>query len=329
MPELRVRRDDPATCRLFEDTPADGEAVLQVERFALTANNVTYAVLGDRLRYWDVFPAPEGWGRVPAWGDARVVASRSPALPEGARVTGLVPMGTRFAIDPEASRLGFTDRSPHRAELAPFYNQYVPIEGEGEDAELVLRPLFMTAMLLDLALDDTETVVLTSASSKTALGLAHLLRRRGVRTVGLTSPERTAWVEDLGLHDVVAPYDRIPDEGPAILVDFTGDRRIVRAVHERLPLHRSVLVGFTHHDASRQDTPIPGPKPQFFFAPTEPPERRVEVWRRYADAWRDFAPVVERTMRIERVGDGDGLERVWRALVQGRADPGALYVVSP
>jgi hypothetical protein len=54
----------------------------------------------------------------------------------------------------------------------------------------------------------------------------------------------------------------------------------------------------------------------------------VEVWRRYADAWRDFAPVVERTMHVEHIDDGAELERVWRALVQGRADPSALYVVS-
>jgi hypothetical protein len=335
MPELRVRRDDPATCKLFEDEDpraglADGEARLLVERFALSANNVTYAVYGDRLGYWRFFPAPADWGRVPAWGYARVVASRAPELAEGGRVVGLVPMGTRFTVAPKSHRLGFTDASPHRAELSPVYNHYVSIGGEGDDAELVMRPLFTTSVLLDLVLTDAETVVLTSASSKTAYGLAHLLRERSVRTIGLTSAQRTAWVESLGLYDLVLAYDRIEelDPEPAILVDFAGDRRIVRAVHEQAALERSLLVGFTHRDAVRDDAPIPGPKPEFFFAPDEIPKRGAELARRYAEAWPAFAPVVERAMRIERIGDGHELERVWRALVAGRADPAAGYVVS-
>src|SRR3954453_1365806 len=99
MPVLRVRRDDLTTCELAGDPVpaaaalADGEALLTVECFALTANNVTYGALGDMLGYWKLFPDADGWGRVPAWGYARVTASRAAAAPEGMRVLGLVPMG--------------------------------------------------------------------------------------------------------------------------------------------------------------------------------------------------------------------------------------------
>ena len=80
-----MRRDDLASCELVEGESLredldEGEAQLRVERFALTTNNVTYAALGEQLGYWRLFPAPEGWGRIPAWGYARVVGSRSPAL---------------------------------------------------------------------------------------------------------------------------------------------------------------------------------------------------------------------------------------------------------
>src|SRR5919197_5809788 len=123
MPELRVRRDDLATCKLFEgelprDDLAEGEAQLRVERFALSANNITYAVMGDGLGYWRLFPAPAGWGRIPAWGYARVIASRSPALDLGRRVFGLVPMGTHVTVRPTAHALGFVDAAEHRARLA-------------------------------------------------------------------------------------------------------------------------------------------------------------------------------------------------------------------
>ena len=71
--ELLVRRADLACCDVVDGEPqredlAAGEAQLLVERLALTTNNITYAAYGDRLGYWNLFPAPEGWGRTPAWG---------------------------------------------------------------------------------------------------------------------------------------------------------------------------------------------------------------------------------------------------------------------
>ena len=76
----RVRVVEPSTRRLQE-----GEIRVRVDAFALTSNNITYAVLGDMLNYWDFFPAAPGdpgddadWGRIPAWGFGDVVESRCP-----------------------------------------------------------------------------------------------------------------------------------------------------------------------------------------------------------------------------------------------------------
>ena len=341
MPELRVRRDDLASCELAEVEPhelADGEAELLVERFALTANNITYGVFGDQLGYWRLFPAPGDWGRIPAWGYSRVAASRAPELDEGRRVFGLVPMGTSFTVRPSTHRTGFADIAPHRADLSPVYNQYSSVEGDGDDAQLVMRPLFGTSVLLDLVLTEAgfngaRTVILTSASSKTAYGLAHLLRERPVETVGLTSAARRDWVEGLGLYDSVLTYEdigKLQAPGGAVLVDFAGDQDVIRGVHEQLgdDLVRSVLVGFTHRKARSDDAPLPGPDPVFFFAPHEMARRGRELAEQYAQAWQGFAPVAAQAMRIERVTDGEGLLRVYRDLLEGRADPAAGYVVS-
>ena len=35
---------------------AEGEAIISVDRFALTANNITYGVAGDLIGYWNFFP---------------------------------------------------------------------------------------------------------------------------------------------------------------------------------------------------------------------------------------------------------------------------------
>ena len=44
----------------------DGEISVKIERFAFTANNVTYGVAGETIGYWQFFPASEDptnkWG---------------------------------------------------------------------------------------------------------------------------------------------------------------------------------------------------------------------------------------------------------------------------
>lgn len=322
----------------FRERLGEGEARLLVERFSLSANNITYAIKGEDLGYWRLFPTPGGWGVIPAWGYARVVGSRSPSLREGQRVFGLVPMGTHFTVRPAAHPLGFVDAASHRADFARAYNQYLAVEGEGNDTELVMRPLFVTSVLLDLLLgeeapDRMQTVVLTSASSKTAYGLAHLLSERPVQTIGVTSAGRLAWVAGLELYDAVLAYEDLGDlraQRGTVLVDFTGDRTIVRRVHDRLgeTLTRSILVGFTHAQAEVDQAPSPNPTPEFFFAPNEIARRGRELGPRYAAAWERFTPIAERTVRIERIADGTQLVRLYGALLEGTADPAAGYVVS-
>jgi len=123
-----VRRDDFADARVLDEAPAvlaDGQALLAVERFGITANVITYAVTGDAIGYWRFFPASEdGWGRIPAWGFAEVVASASDALDEGERLFGYLPMASHVCLTPEERGGAVVDTAKHRAELPPVYNRY-------------------------------------------------------------------------------------------------------------------------------------------------------------------------------------------------------------
>jgi hypothetical protein len=341
MPELRVRRDDPGKCALVDVPPpddlVDGEALLLVERFALTTNNITYALLGDRLGYWRLFPTDDAWGRVPAWGNCRVVSSRSPALAADERFFGLVPMGPHLTVRPVGLSAGFTDSTPHRAGLSPVYNGYLPATGADSDVALVMRPLFGTSVVLDLVLagsgfSGADTVVLTSASSKTGYGLAYLLRDRPVTVIGLTTTSRRPWVAGLNLYDAVRGYDELDSlaaPGGALLVDFAGDPGLLRGIHRRLgrALLRSILVGFTHRQPQPSAEALPGPVPEFFFAPDEMVRRRRELSLRYPEAWRGFAPVADASMRIVTISDGEQLLRTYRDLYAGRIDPAIGHVV--
>jgi hypothetical protein len=269
----------------YNDGPlAEGEALLAVKRFSLTANNVTYAVFGDMMAYWNFFPSTtDGFGRVPVWGFADVVESKVEGVPVGTRVYGYLPMSHTLKIVPtKLSPAGFMDATPHRQAMAAAYNRYEIVDqadAETESRVALLKPLFITGFLLDDWISGEKAwgatnVIASSASSKTALSMAACLKRRGgVKLTGLTSARSKAFVEASGYYDHVVTYDDLGSLGgvDSAYVDFAGDAGVTRGVHETLgdSLKQSIIVGGSHWDADRSSrAPMPGPKPEMFFAPT-------------------------------------------------------------
>lgn len=267
----------------------DGEVLLDIERFALTANNITYGVYGDRLGYWRFFPADDTWGRIPVWGFATVRRSTVETIPVGTRLFGYLPMATHVVTRLERRPWGVVDVSTHRAELPAAYNSLVEAApGPLDDQIALLRPLFLTAFLLDDYFAENAdfgagTFILSSASSKTALGLGWLLARRGVQVIGLTSPRNAAFVAGVGCYAESRTYDAFADspvEGRVVFVDFAGDPGVVAAVHNSLGdrLTHSAVVGSTHQtDGPVGPGRLPGPRPTFFFAP-ERLRQRSKDW---------------------------------------------------
>lgn len=268
---------------------AAGQARFAVEHFALTANNVTYAVHGEDFAYWGFFPAPEGLGIVPVWGFARVTESQAEGVAVGSRWFGYWPMASEAVLTPvKVNAHGFTDGAAHRAALPPFYNIYAPASTAwGEEAlQCLFRPLFATSFLIDCMLAErpADTLLLSSASSKTALGVAQAARVReaGGRQVviGLTSPANRDFCRATGYYDHVFSYDEIGAvPGDAIaFVDFSGHGGVRHAVHSLLDgrLIESHVVGDTHWQQPNI-AELPGPQPALFFAPTVAQDR-VKAW---------------------------------------------------
>jgi len=121
--QIHVRKGaltDAALAEIPLDPLGDGEVRLAIESFSVTANNVTYAVVGDGFKYWDFFPAPEGFGIVPMWGHARVTESRHPDIAVGERVYGYLPMASHLDVLPgRVSAGGFMDMAAHRMPMSP------------------------------------------------------------------------------------------------------------------------------------------------------------------------------------------------------------------
>ena len=352
--DFLVAKDDLHRCCFLEEPASEleqGQARLEVASFGLTSNNITYATFGDAMSYWDFFPAEEGWGRIPVWGFAEVRASRVPELEDGTRVFGYLPPSSELTVAPaRADAQGFIDASPHRSKLPPTYNRYArtdadPIyQAEHEDQQMLLRPLFFTSYLIDDFLADGDffgarTVVVSSASSKTANGLAFLLSRRdGVDVIGLTSAAGAGFVRGLGVYDHVVAYDsleELPSE-PAVYVDIAGDSAVRDAVHSHFgaDLTHSAVVGATHHDrmGSVPDS-LPGPRPTFFFAPDRVTKRSADWGRdgleqRLADAWRPYVEWTTGWLEVIHDSGPEALERAYLDLLDGRIDPARAHVLT-
>jgi hypothetical protein len=330
---------------------AEGEARMRVDLFSLTANNVTYGAMGDFLKYWSFFPTDEdGWGRVPVWGFATAIESRSPSVAVGERVYGYLPMSDTFTLAPgDRKHGGFAETAPHRTGLAPVYNSYVLNAGDPlyaadtEALQVLFRPLFTTSFLIDDFIADAgyfgaKQVIFSSASAKTAFAAAQLMKARAdVRVVGLTSPSNVAYTKQLGFYDEVIPYDGVAQmDGslPSVFIDIAGNASVQAAVHARFAdkLTYSCSVGATHWDALRPGQPLAGPAPKMFFAP-DVVRKRITDWgpagfqQKLSEAWRAFLPTAARTTRVV---EGKGLNAaasVFVDLASGRADPRDGHVV--
>ena len=347
MAEFLVKKDDFRDCRVAEGdppAPGPGQALLRVDTFGMTSNNVTYAVFGDAMGYWRFFPSHDEWGRVPVWGFADVARSRHDGVPAGERVWGYFPMSTHLVVDADkVSARSFVDAVPHRRPLPPVYNQYVRVAADPgydrkrEAQEMLFRPLFTTAFLLDDFLAERDlfgakTVLLASASSKTALGLAFLLKQhRRARVVGLTSTGHAAFVERTGCYDQVVSYADVPTlpaGDPVVLVDMAGSGNVLRAVHGHFAdrLKYSCLVGATHWEAPRNADALLGPAPEFFFAPDRVVVR-MKDWgpegfqSRVDESRKPFLAAAERWLRVVTGSGAADVEQAYRETLEGRTKP--------
>jgi len=350
---LEVKKSDWKQTRFVEGPVPEltpGQVLFRVDRFALTANNISYALSGDLLGYWRFFSCEESWGRIPAMGFADVIRSTHPEVREGTRCFGFYPMARHLVIHPgTVSPAQIVDAVPHRAGLAPAYAQYLPTTGDAvytekrEDQILLMRGLFMTSFLADDFLAEqgyrgARSVLISSASSKTSIALAYQVRQGGrARAIGLTSARNADFVRKLGFYDQVVLYDEVASlaREPAVFVDMAGDGAVTGAVHRHFgdQLNYDCAIGATHWSADRTNDRLPGPKPEFFFAPTQIVKRSKEwgpkeLSERIAAAWTRFCDASDAWLRVRRSLGREAVERVYRDVLAGRTHPADGHILS-
>jgi hypothetical protein len=355
MREFHVNRQDLRRARVAQTAVpplAAGAARLRLDLFALTSNNITYAAMGESFAgYWDFFPGPDGWGRPPVWGFGTVVASNAAGVEEGARYFGFFPLSETLDVTPaRIGARGFMDGAPHRAPKAAVYNQYVSTaadstyDAEFEPEQALFRPLYPSGWwAADCAHQGApRAVVISSASSKTALATAHQLRRLGsAELVALTSARNKDYVRDTALHDRVLTYDEVATlsaQVPATYVDFLGRDELNAAVHRTLgaKLAHSILIGATDWSDKPGGVQPPkgalaGPSPEVLFVPDYAAERLKADRELGAALQRDlraFYPASRAYVTARRMAGVDAILQSWARLADGEVPPREGLVLS-
>ncbi len=366
--QFQVRKDSLSTTRLVDltDAPlAPGQVRVGIVHFAYTSNNITYAAFGDAMNYWGFFPVapdPDGtaWGCIPVWGFGVVLQSLHPGVAVGERLYGYWPMASHAVLQPvKLAPHGFADGTPHRAGLHAVYNQYQRCSADpfytadSEALQALLRPLFLTAWLIDDFLADNAyfgataggrraVMLLSSASSKTAMATAaQLAGRPEVDVVGLTSAANMAYCERLGVYQRVLRYeelDTLDADTPCVYVDFAGNGGLRKAIHTRFTqLAYSCSIGGTHVEQLAGGRDLPGPRPVLFFAPAQVKKRSAdwgaaEFNRRLVAAWHGFRARVGDPaapwLVVQQHQGGSAVQAAHALVLGGQGDPRLGHLLS-
>ncbi|MFT6269303.1 MAG: hypothetical protein ACJAVV_002128 [Alphaproteobacteria bacterium] len=320
MSEFQIQKTNITESRIVGNDLASsplsaGQVLVKIDKFALTANNITYAVVGEQIGYWQFFPPhsqtaqgtsvdTQGWGILPVWGFADVVSSNCEEVPVGERLFGYFPPASHLVLEPaKVGKTSWLDASAHRRELPAGYNIYRRVAHEPgynmahEDDRMLLFPLHITSFaLFDFFQENNwfgaKQLVMLSASSKTSTGLAYGVQdfskkqsgdeQSAPTLIGLTSARNVDMVNGINAYDTVLTYDeiaKIDNSIPTLIVDMSGNVNTLSTLHKHLGENMKFCsnVGVTHwHELGRSDDIIKE-RSEFFFAPSQI-QKRLQEW---------------------------------------------------
>ena len=360
MKQFQTLKDQFSKKRIVETTQEDkdiagDEILVKIDRFAFTANNITYAVTGYMLGYWQFFPPvgeeADDWGVIPVWGFADVVKSNVADIPVGDRLFGYFSPSDFLKMKPsKVSPMRFTDGAAHRSKLPAGYNNYSRVNAEPgyhssmDNLRMLLWPLHMTSFCLWDAMKvkdfyGAKQVIVVSASSKTSVGLGYALKgdEDAPASIGITSDRNVDFVKGLDLYDTTVTYDTISEIDasiPTVIVDMSGNIQVLKALYKHLGDNRKycINVGLTHWEKGGKDENL-AERSEFFFAPTHI-QMRLKDWgpaglqQRTSKFLMEAGIATQKWLNFKTIDGLSGLEEVYNEVCEGKISANQGLIVT-
>jgi hypothetical protein len=361
--QLQTLKNDLSKTRIVQTKNPEIEAEeisVSIESFAFTSNNVTYGVAGNTIGYWQFFKTTEDanneWGCIPVWGFAKIIKSNVDELIVGERLFGYFPPGDILNLKPiKVTNQGFADGKEHRKDLPAVYNNYLRLSGDAnydssiDNIRSLLFPLHITSFCICDALQDeayfgADQIIIVSASSKTAIGLAQGLKEtsNAPSIIGLTSQKNLDFVKNLGCYDEVITYDHLSNVNfnlKSVMVDMAGSREILGTLHSSLAdnMLKCLTVGMTHWDNEVTAEDALGQamlreRTEFFFAPAHI-QKRVTDWgyEGYNQKTNDFMKARSNQsidwMQVKKINGLKNFISTYEKFVSGDINPNEGIIV--
>ena len=363
MKQLQTLKNDLSKTRIVQTKNPEIEAEeisVSIESFAFTSNNVTYGVAGNTIGYWQFFKTTEDanneWGCIPVWGFAKIIKSNVDELIVGERLFGYFPPGDILNLKPiKVTNQGFADGKEHRKDLPAVYNNYLRLsvdvnyDSSIDNIRSLLFPLHITSFCICDALQDeayfgADQIIIVSASSKTAIGLAQGLQEtsNAPSIIGLTSEKNMGFVKNLGCYDEVITYDHLSNVNfnlKSVMVDMAGSREILGTLHGSLAdnMLKCLTVGMTHWDNEVTAEDALGQamlreRTEFFFAPAHI-QKRVTDWgyEGYNQKTNDFMKARSNQsidwMQVKKINGLKNFISTYEKFVSGDINPNEGIIV--
>ena len=230
--------------------------------------------------------------------------------------------------------------STQRQMLPPSYNHYERISSHSSngsqftDLKILFQPLFGTSFFLDDYLSEeknllnSQRIIITSASSKTALGLAFLLsvRKLDQEIIGLTSSSNVTFSEASGYYDRVLSYDHVgilSSIMSTFVADFAGNEAVLSALESTLNLSSICRIGASHGQIPSNSHKT---ETSFFFVPNHVRKRRdewgeVTLNRKLLEAMILFLESTECWLQLKRVNGMSDFEELYLKMLNGYVNP--------
>ena len=345
-----VEKDDLSNSRWHSkkiDSIDSHQILIKIDSFSFTSNNITYAILGESMKYWQFFPVASQLGQIPVWGIGTVVESHIDDIRVNDQFYGFYPMSNYLILEPgKIKQTGFTDITEHRNRLPVIYNNYTNIrfdqtfDQEYSDIHMLMQPLFATSFLIaDMLVSNnfygSQSVIFSSASSKTAIAAAYLLKEYGVELIGLTSNANAESVKSLNLYSKVVPYSEISDlalDKLNVFIDFAGNIHLneTLAKKEGIQFTKTLLIGNSHGtsmpEINNESLLQKVLKAEYFFAPLQYRRRMKELGARefavrFNNDWVNFRVYCRSWMNIKKVKSMSEVEQMYLQTREGKNNP--------
>ncbi|WP_317931002.1 DUF2855 family protein [Halioxenophilus sp. WMMB6] len=326
-----------------------GSMLVRIERFGFSCNNLSSALAPGLNCSWpQLFVGRDGRRCLPVWGYAEVVESNRDGLAPGMGFYGCFPMSRFLMIDTRQSAngrfsFGFDQALPNNGASLPTFTA---VESFADiDMQILLRPLLSAAYLILQELIESQfwqagQIIITSASSKTAMGLSYFLQeyfhRIGMESsplvVGLTAARHQAFVSQNGHFDQVFSYEQFRQMEPAesVLVDFSGNHQVQSMIHYYLKqrLIYAYNLGSCHWD-QQAPTRAERPEAESFSA--------VEFYRQHSanqdhlnhqfqESWKSACEAFGHWLQPRLVEGVEEVRWVYEQMLAGKATPEVGYL---